>query len=98
MRAWLSAATPIVRRIYSDYLEMPGTRLTLAQAQRLWSLDESTCREALEFLVAAGAISLTRGGTYVLVSDDTVSQRAHRTPKMPLDRLHARHWQGRRHS
>src|SRR5688572_20900769 len=33
----------MLHRIFSEYLEMPGLRLTRRQAQRLWGLDEETC-------------------------------------------------------
>lgn len=41
----------VLRRIRTEYLEMPGLCLTLKQAQRLWGLDEATCREAMQILV-----------------------------------------------
>jgi hypothetical protein len=41
-------------RIRSDFDEMPGLCVTLTQAQRLWSLDESTCVVALNALVSEG--------------------------------------------
>lgn len=41
-------------RIRSDFEEMPGLCVTLTQAQRLWSLDESTCVVALGALVSEG--------------------------------------------
>jgi hypothetical protein len=51
----------MLRRIRCEYLEMPGLCLTLKQAQRLWGLDEATCREAIQLLVDAkflcGAVS-----------------------------------------
>ena len=43
----------MLRRIRSEYVEMPGLRLTRQQAQRLWGLDENTCSTALELLVEA---------------------------------------------
>ena len=30
----------LLGRIRGEYLEMPGLKLTLAQAQRLWGLDQ----------------------------------------------------------
>jgi hypothetical protein len=41
-------------RIRSDFEEMPGLSVTLTQAQRLWSLDESTCVVALNDLMNEG--------------------------------------------
>jgi hypothetical protein len=43
----------LIRRVYSEFLEMPGLRLTRQQAQRLWGLDERTCAALLESLVDA---------------------------------------------
>jgi hypothetical protein len=37
-----------------EFLEMPGMRLTLRQATRLWSADLVTCEAALDALVASG--------------------------------------------
>ena len=48
-------------RICSEYIEMPGLRLTRQQAQRLWGLDEDTCCKALELLVEAKFLSKTNG-------------------------------------
>ena len=47
-----------LRRIRSEYLEMPGLCLTLRQAQRLWSLDEETCGEAIQLLIEARFLCL----------------------------------------
>ena len=40
--------------IRAEFCELPGMRLTLQQARRLWDLDAETCREALEALVEQG--------------------------------------------
>ena len=40
-----------VRRAQSDFREMPGLRLTLPQAARLWAFDALFCREVLAALV-----------------------------------------------
>jgi len=45
--------TDVLLRVRGEFLEMPGLRLTRAQAQRLWGLDEGTCVEALRALVEA---------------------------------------------
>jgi hypothetical protein len=51
----------MVQRVYGEFLEMPGLRLTSRQAQRLWGLDEQTCRKLLDFLVDAKFLCLDRG-------------------------------------
>jgi hypothetical protein len=47
----LTISDPTLRRICAEYLEMPGLRLTLDQARRLWGLDEATCVASLRHLV-----------------------------------------------
>ncbi|NOT25344.1 MAG: hypothetical protein HOP16_04500 [Acidobacteria bacterium] len=42
-----------IRRVQSDFIEMPGLRLTLPQAARLWAYDVCFCREVLSSLVQA---------------------------------------------
>ncbi len=54
-----------LRRIRGEYLEMPGLRLTTAQAQRLWNLDRRTCEELLGTLVASRFLSQTRDGSFI---------------------------------
>jgi hypothetical protein len=50
-------------RIREEYLEMPGMRLTLPQACRLFGLDEPAGRRALETLVNAAFLRCA-GGSY----------------------------------
>ena len=56
----------IVRRARAEYLEMPGLRLTSAQAQRLWGLDRHTCEELLATLTRSRFLARTRDGAFVL--------------------------------
>ena len=58
----------VVRRAQAEYLEMPGLRLTSAQAQRLWGLDRRTCEELLTELTSAHFLARTRDGSFVLSS------------------------------
>jgi hypothetical protein len=46
---------------------MPGLRLNLAQACRLWQLDGTTCRALLEELVVERFLDRTPDGTYVAI-------------------------------
>jgi hypothetical protein len=55
----------ILQRIQGEFVEMPGLRLTAAQAQRLWGLDRGTCEEMLRALVKAQFLSQTRDGSFV---------------------------------
>jgi hypothetical protein len=59
----------MLQRACGEFLEMPGLCLTCRQAQRLWGLDEPTCRELLEFLVDAKFLRRSSGGMYARTSD-----------------------------
>ena len=55
----------ILYRIRGEYREMPGLRLTPAQAQRLWGLDRAACDSLLAQLVSTGFLARTRDGAFV---------------------------------
>lgn len=55
----------ILRRIQGEFLEMPGLRLTLVQAQRLWNLDLLVCEALLDALVDARFLMRVRGDAFV---------------------------------
>jgi hypothetical protein len=55
----------LVVRIQSEYLEMPGLKLTEAQARRLWGLDGNTCRAVLSTLIERGFLKRSANGHYV---------------------------------
>jgi hypothetical protein len=59
----------VVHRIRGEYTEMPGLRITLPQAQRLWGLDAALCRLALDCLVQTGFLRRTEAGQYLRLSD-----------------------------
>ena len=42
----------LLHRVHGEYMEMPGLRLTLAQACRLWNVDQDTSLDVLNRLVA----------------------------------------------
>jgi hypothetical protein len=49
-----------LKRARADYLEMPGLRLTEAQAARLWCFDAELCSRVLEALVESRFLTRTR--------------------------------------
>ena len=55
----------VLQRIQGEFTEMPGLRLTPAQAQRLWGLDRSVCEQLLAVLVQAKFLSQTRDGSFI---------------------------------
>jgi hypothetical protein len=55
----------VLQRIQGEYLEMPGLRLTTAQAQRLWGLDRDVCEALLGALVDTRFLCRTRDGAFI---------------------------------
>ena len=68
-----SPAPQLLARIRSEYREMPGLRLTVLQARRLWALDVLACSAALSALEASGFLRVTRDGAYVLADADRMT-------------------------
>lgn len=62
-RNWVSRDL-LVRRVRSEFDEMPGLRLTLAQAKLLFGLESGCCQRILGFLAASGYLARTRDGRY----------------------------------
>ncbi len=57
----------LLGRVKSEFLEMPGLRLTASQAQRLWHLDEACCATLLQALVDAQFLFRTRDGAFMRI-------------------------------
>jgi hypothetical protein len=57
----------VLRRVQGEFLEMPGLRLTEAQARRMWGLDEVSCGALLGALVDAKFLFKTRDGAFMRV-------------------------------
>ena len=62
----------LLRRIQGEFLEMPGLRLTLGQAERLWGLDRQTCTTVLENLVGEKFLTRTTDGRYTRLTEGSV--------------------------
>jgi hypothetical protein len=56
--------TGLLHRVRSEFLEMPGLRLTPAQAARLWALDRLTSQRILDGLTLAGFLFRNGNGAY----------------------------------
>ena len=56
------------RRAEAEYLEMPGLKLTAAQAARLWHLDVTDSAALLDSMAESGLLHRTRDGAYLLLS------------------------------
>jgi hypothetical protein len=75
----------LLQRVYAEFLEMPGLRLTCQQAQRLWGLDASACLQLLEFLVDAKFLCRPGHGMYTRLTDGDVARPRPRMVEAQID-------------
>ena len=61
--------TSLLHLIRSEFIEMPGLRLTPAQAARLWGIERHTSEHILDGLVLAGFLLKNREGAYLRPSE-----------------------------
>jgi hypothetical protein len=66
-----------VERISAEFVEMPGLRLTVQQAARLWAMEPETCRALLDALVEARFLRVNRDGTYARATEGRQFPRPH---------------------
>ena len=59
----------LVTRIRGEYLEMPGMRLTLEQAQRLCGVERTLCKTVLDALVETKFLCVGPNGMYARTTD-----------------------------
>lgn len=57
----------LIDRARSEFNEMPGLRLTLPQASRLWNLDVASCERVIDALVGDAFLRWTPAGSVVQV-------------------------------
>jgi hypothetical protein len=55
----------LLARVRAEFREMPGLRLTAAQARRLWALDPAVCDCVLTVLSRDGFLRRTADGSFV---------------------------------
>ena len=72
----------LLRRIRGEFTEMPGLLLTVAQAKRLWHLDERTCVAALTALVESHFLVERRNGGFTRAGEGQFEARS------PMARAH----------
>jgi hypothetical protein len=57
----------LASRVRAEFVEMPGLRLTLPQASRLWGLELPACRDVIDVLVRAAFLRWTSAGAVARV-------------------------------
>ena len=56
----------LIRRVRGEFLEMPGLKLTVGQAARLWGLRPAECEAIIAALVDADFLRRTACGAVAL--------------------------------
>ena len=59
----------LLNRVRGEFREMPGLRLTVSQARRLWHVDEDTCQTLLDHLVDERFLCRNADGAYIVIPD-----------------------------
>ena len=83
----MSPPETLLLRIRGEYREMPGLRLTFAQACRLWQVDAATCKVVLQTLVDEGFLIARQDGTFISLSSIEMPLKA---VKADLAAMHLR--------
>ncbi len=52
----------VIRRVRAEFVEMPGLRLTPAQATRLWGLERDACHAVIAALIDSEFLRWTPAG------------------------------------
>jgi hypothetical protein len=65
-------------RVRGEYAEMPGLRLTVAQASRLWNIDRHAGESVLNALVAERFLFRTSDGAYMMWPAPRAAKVEHR--------------------
>jgi Fic family protein len=63
-RQMAAAFADALRRAQAEFIEMPGLKLTVAQASRLWHFDSALCTKVLSTLVEQRFLKRTTKQTF----------------------------------
>lgn len=66
----MAARHALLCRIHAEFVEMPGLRLTLDQANRMFGLPSDVTTRILGRLADARLLKQTRDGQFILRTDD----------------------------
>jgi len=83
MRTVHAVDSVLLNRIKSEFLEMPGLRLTHRQAQRLWGIDHEACTVILNALVDMQFLFRTRDGAFMRVERAAPAKADLRSAEQP---------------
>ncbi len=76
---YLRETDEVIQRVRGEFLEMPGLRLTVAQARRLWALDEASCAALLSALVDSKFLFRSRDGAFMRIEHAALAKASLRS-------------------
>jgi hypothetical protein len=65
----------MLTRLRAEFLEMPGLRLTLNQACRLFGVDRARCQVVLEALLDQKFLTVHTNGYYARLTEGAIARR-----------------------
>jgi hypothetical protein len=74
----------LMKRVTAEFVEMPGLRLTIDQAARLWGLERDKCQALLQALVYQEFLSVKADGKYARISEGAARRVPPRAAKATL--------------
>ena len=84
----MPASSTLVARIRAEFCEIPGLKLTVVQACRLWNVSEDACRDALAALTRERFLFETPSGAFVALPSATrmlkLDERSNRPSRCPF--------------
>ena len=85
----------LCQRILAEYRDLPGLRLSVRQAARLWSLEPDYCQETLDLLVAEGRLARSARHEYCACPNRSGTSRVPQSTRgsaaLSIRRSHADH-------
>ena len=75
-----------IERLRSEFLEMPGLRLTAQQVHRFCGVEAHACALALDELVGENFLFKKADGTYARTTDGVMRRRPAKAELLPMKR------------
>jgi hypothetical protein len=63
----------LLHRVRGEFAEMPGLRLTVGQAARLWGLERATCEAVIDALIGSSFLRLTTAGVVMRADHESTA-------------------------
>ncbi|HZR25361.1 MAG TPA: hypothetical protein VFA59_17325 [Vicinamibacterales bacterium] len=70
-----------LRRLWNEYIDLPGLHLTFGQVRRLMAVDDETCASVLDSLIELKFLTRAADGTYARSGDRHTTVAALRMKK-----------------